>query len=229
MPRKKTPKDTETSILTKSRRRCCICYGLNRDTGIKQGQIAHLDQDATNIVEDNLAFLCMPHHDQYDSKTRQSKNLTISEVKHYRSELLDALQKILQAEVSFGEIKLTSDNSIAGKYIRPCEYAPAELVVSRLLDGRYHVSGWAYWGVTREFGPNMGNLDFVAELEKNTITYSWYPDWDDSGERKVYTAHLKFSPEGLVITEENAHETAIFGMNVCFEGEYAKAPHPYEP
>jgi hypothetical protein len=60
---------------------------------VKQGQIAHLDKDPSNNALDNLAFLCLAHHDQYDSSTRQSKGLTIEEVKHYRTELLAFLSQ----------------------------------------------------------------------------------------------------------------------------------------
>src|SRR4051812_6015774 len=87
MARKPIPTDVQAAVLIKARRRCCICYGLYRDIAIKQGQIAHLDQDASNAAEDNLAFLCLAHHDEYDSTTRQSKNLTQAEVKAYRDEL----------------------------------------------------------------------------------------------------------------------------------------------
>lgn len=87
MARKPISVDVQANVLVRSRRRCCICYGLNRDISIKQGQIAHLDQNSANAAEDNLAFLCMPHHDQYDSLTRQSKNLSENEVRTYRDEL----------------------------------------------------------------------------------------------------------------------------------------------
>jgi predicted transcriptional regulator len=81
-----SPADEE-AVLVRSRRRCCICFGLNRDVAIKKGQIAHLDQDSSNSSTENLAFLCFDHHDAYDSKTRSSKNFTIREVKRYRDEL----------------------------------------------------------------------------------------------------------------------------------------------
>ena len=87
MTRKPINKDIEADVLVESRRRCCICYGLNRDLNIKAGQIAHLDKDNSNNSYENLAFLCFEHHDQYDSKTSQSKNFTIKEVKRYREEL----------------------------------------------------------------------------------------------------------------------------------------------
>jgi hypothetical protein len=87
MSRRPVPENIQTRILLQSRRRCCICYGLNQDHTIKPGQIAHLDQDNSNFDEDNLAFLCLPHHDEYDSKTSQRKGLTVNEVKAFRKEL----------------------------------------------------------------------------------------------------------------------------------------------
>ena len=72
-----------------------MCFGLYRDSAVKQGQIAHVDHDRTNGSYQNLVFLCLPHHDQYDSTTRQSKNFTPQLVKRYRLEL-DAF---LHAEV----------------------------------------------------------------------------------------------------------------------------------
>lgn len=86
--RKKIQPDVVADITTASRRRCCICFGLNQDNAEKKGQLAHLDRDASNNSPDNLAFLCLDHHDQYDSRPSQAKGLTIEEVKRYRTELL---------------------------------------------------------------------------------------------------------------------------------------------
>jgi hypothetical protein len=86
--RSKPSSDTIADVLAACRRRCCICYGLHKDDKSKKGQVAHLDHDPSNNEPDNLAFLCLPHHDEYDSKTSQSKGLTIEEVKRYRTELL---------------------------------------------------------------------------------------------------------------------------------------------
>ena len=61
---------------------------MNQDDAEKKGQIAHLDRNASNNSPDNLAFLCLDHHDQYDSRPSQAKGLTIEEVKRYRTELL---------------------------------------------------------------------------------------------------------------------------------------------
>ena len=89
MARKNTPTEIELEVMTKSRRRCCICYGLNRDESIKKGQIAHLDRDATNYNFDNLAYLCLEHHDDYDSRTSQSKGWSDKEAQVYRNELYE--------------------------------------------------------------------------------------------------------------------------------------------
>jgi DNA-binding transcriptional regulator YiaG len=86
------PTDIETAVLTSSRRRCSLCFGLNQDLQEKrQGQIAHLDHNASNPKFDNLAWLCFNHHDAYDSKSRQSKNYKISEVKSYRNKLYEVI------------------------------------------------------------------------------------------------------------------------------------------
>lgn len=82
-------------VVAASRRRCCLCYALRTDTSEKKGQIAHLDRNPSNGAADNLAFLCLEHHDQYDSRTSQSKGLTIEEVKRYRTELLAFLGRNL--------------------------------------------------------------------------------------------------------------------------------------
>jgi hypothetical protein len=95
--RKKIPADLVADITTASRRRCCICFALNQDGAEKKGQIAHLDHDASNNSPDNLAFLCLDHHDQYDSRPSQAKGLTIEEVKRYRTELLAYVSRNLPA------------------------------------------------------------------------------------------------------------------------------------
>lgn len=85
--RKKISQDIETKILTQSRRRCALCFGLDNDLMEKKGQIAHIDKNSANNKFDNLVYLCFMHHDSFDSITSQSKNYTRKEVKHYREEL----------------------------------------------------------------------------------------------------------------------------------------------
>jgi hypothetical protein len=89
--RKAVPKSTEAEVLLLTRRRCPICFGLKGDLGEKQGQVAHLDHDPSNNSADNLAYLCLAHHDEFDSKRSQSKGITLEEAKRYRDELVKTL------------------------------------------------------------------------------------------------------------------------------------------
>lgn len=89
--RKPVPKHIEAEVAMKSRRRCCLCYYIDGDVREKQGQVAHLDDDPSNNDPDNLAWLCIPHHDRYDGTTSQSKNYTMHEVKAYRRMLFDLI------------------------------------------------------------------------------------------------------------------------------------------
>ena len=77
----------QADVVVECRRRCCIYFGLNRDESQRRGQIAHLDHDPKNNRRENLAWLCLEHHDEYDGKPSQSKGFTIQEVQRYRSEL----------------------------------------------------------------------------------------------------------------------------------------------
>jgi len=87
MARSPVTETVQAAVLTSSRRRCCICFGLNRDLSIVRGQIAHLNKNPNNNDFDNLVFLCMVHHDEYDSRTSQSKSFRVQEIKRYRQEL----------------------------------------------------------------------------------------------------------------------------------------------
>lgn len=90
--RPKIPQPIMDSVLMKSRRRCCLCAFLSKDDTIKRGQIAHVNHNHDDHAEDNLVFLCLPHHDEYDGKTSVSKNFTQSEVKQYRDLLYERLR-----------------------------------------------------------------------------------------------------------------------------------------
>lgn len=90
--RKPVSQSVESEVLTNCRRRCCLCAYLNDDWNLKSGQIAHIDQNPANSDYANLAFLCLDHHDQYDSKTSQSKGLRPGELRQYRDQLYDEIE-----------------------------------------------------------------------------------------------------------------------------------------
>jgi len=92
MNRSSIPKAILTSVLVKSRRRCCICYFVDNILDPQKGQIAHLNHDPEDNRPGNLVYLCLRHHDEYDSTTSQSKGFLESEVRHYQSEMFHALK-----------------------------------------------------------------------------------------------------------------------------------------
>lgn len=89
--RTRIPEAVEIQVLAASRRRCCLCLALRDDVTEKPGQIAHLDHKPSNNDPDNLAYLCLDHHNEYDSTTSQTKGLQPEEVKKYRAMLYKKL------------------------------------------------------------------------------------------------------------------------------------------
>jgi hypothetical protein len=77
----------EKDVVIASRRRCCLCVFLNNRNDVRKGQIAHLNRDPGDSRFANLVYLCLEHHDDYDSPTSQSKALLLEEVRDYRDRL----------------------------------------------------------------------------------------------------------------------------------------------
>jgi hypothetical protein len=215
MARKRIPPEIEESVLVLSRRRCCLCFGLNRDLAIKQGQIAHLDGRADNNDLDNLAFMCFEHHDEYDSRTSQSKGLTPREARRFRKDLHEIIEHAWNQPVTIGAAKIRGKGDVSGHYVREGEFSSAELQVYMLLNGNVRVTGMALWGKTREYGPNFGEVDFETELENNRAIFSDRSVLDDE-----YLLELHFQGDKLVATEK--YVVGYFGMNASFEGEYKR-------
>jgi hypothetical protein len=122
--RKAIPQATQDELLMRCARRCCLCFGLNADFEEKSGQIAHLDHDASNDDIDNLAWLCLEHHDQYDGRTSQSKGLTMGEIRRYRAELYQAVDRMREG-IALGQSPAPARRPI---------YALAGLLVGAAVD-----------------------------------------------------------------------------------------------
>lgn len=153
--RKKLPSQTVADVITRCRRRCCICFGLDRDESEKRGQIAHLDHDASNNLPDNLAFLCLHHHDDYDSQRSQSKGLSIDEVKHYRAELL----------------AFVAVNVDVSRATRPAPDAECALPLALNLDDTFA-------GAPSDFSLLTRRLIFALKKDQPTSVHVLYPELD---------------------------------------------------
>lgn len=222
MTRRSIPKATKTAVLLKSRRRCCICFGLNRDLGLKPGQIAHLNQRNDDPNEDNLAYLCLEHHDEYDSRTSQRKGLVEAEVRAYRDELYARLAEVLSLPVHFGELRIPPQDPHAGVWIRvgsgtdTAELSLTPIADSPEGDARYAITGEALWGSHREYGPNIGETAFVGAL-RNGVIEVFEPRRGD----EIHMIRLTFDGGVLSVDEDN--ELGLYGMNVSFRGTYERA------
>jgi hypothetical protein len=69
--RQAVSKHVETDLLVACQRRCCLCFYLDGFKGVKKGQLAHLNKRPDDNRPENLAWLCLEHHDSFDSVTRQ--------------------------------------------------------------------------------------------------------------------------------------------------------------
>jgi len=65
---------------------------LTFDLTWKKGQLAHIDRNSSNVDPENVAYLCTPHHDEYDSMPSQTKRFTPAEFKSYQVALYEVLE-----------------------------------------------------------------------------------------------------------------------------------------
>jgi hypothetical protein len=88
-----------------------LCVYLNDIGGERKGQIAHLNKNPKDSSFNNLVWLCLDHHDEFDGRTSQSKGYTPKEVRQYRDQLYRRTERYLQAtfdgesDVKFVELK----------------------------------------------------------------------------------------------------------------------------
>ncbi len=194
MTRKKIPKKNETKVLTLSRRRCCICYGLSNDFEIKNGQIAHLDQNSENFKLENLSWLCFVHHDQYDSRTSQSKNFTINEVKQYREELYDFINKAVKSGMQLpkGDDKLYNNKSNKHKKISD-DFTFSE---SSMADIDFRLS----------------DDDEVSIIIKKLKSHDWYSQ-NPAISKLEEIDHSEISKDQAFVLGRNIYQSACGGAN----------------
>jgi hypothetical protein len=102
---------------------------------------------------------------------------------------------------------------ISGTYTRETEDESADIKITLLPDGKVQVTGMAFWGTQREYGPNMGELDFTSILVNGCIRYA-----EQNGQTLNYALELTFTEEGLTAKEEGSSDN--FGLNVSFAGDY---------
>jgi hypothetical protein len=154
----------EGRVLVKSLRRCAICFGLEGELVEKAGQLAHVDRNPENSVENNLVFLCLRHHDKYDSKPSQSKRYTAAEVKHFRSELYKLIKRSPPEIWKSGQAK-QSENSGPKRQGMTLDLYEKRMQIYRLAKGFIAK-------VVREANPQFDELiKFIQEVDEATFLF----------------------------------------------------------
>jgi hypothetical protein len=171
--RKAISKDITVSVLTRSRRRCALCFGLRGDLQEKKGQIAHLDRNPANNNENNLIYLCLEHHDQYDSSTSQSKGLTREELLAYQTKLYLAIETGLNALLPERAIKnnetITHDQEIFERSNSiMCERELKDFLDTLQTRDAYLRNQRAKLVYYRYFFDEVGNYFLVSKLAAST-------------------------------------------------------------
>lgn len=218
MTRKAVPTKVETEVLSKSRRRCALCYGINRFQEAVTGQIAHIDRNSSNSSFDNLVFLCLEHHDKYDSTSRQSKNYTQNELKKYRDELYSDLEKSLSVPSNFFTSATYDNDEYSGKFLHTTENRESTIEIKHISGNKYVIDGISLYGTKHPGGPNIGELCEIGTLDSNILTFS---DINNNGYNdEKYTITITFY--GETIDVEDTYSSFRFGAGVSFSGKYVK-------
>lgn len=207
--RSKTTPSVEEQILTSSRRRCTLCFGLTRDTSLKRGQIAHVDRDPANNDPDNLVFLCLDHHAEYDSTSRQTKGLTPAELRVYRTSLYASIQSEWSKPAAFTPAVADPLAAVSGHYVLERPGSSAEFQISHLGNGVMQVSGLAVWSGASS--AHTGTVDFVGDLRNDRLLFA-----DRVGDN-WYNLELKVR-DGTIHAVESSN-SGYHGMNVSFAGD----------
>ena len=106
-----------------------------------------------------------------------------------------------------------------GKYSWFRGGAQAYLNIKKEKNNHYHISGDCYYGVSRKYGPNMGDLDFLAPLKNGKIIYKSKEKYID------YTFILTINKDNSFDVDEKG-ETTPFGHNATFYGHFTSDDLP---
>lgn len=168
--RRPPSKSIEKDVLVACRRRCCLCVFLDYRDEVRKGQVAHLNHDPNDSRFENLVWLCLEHHDEYDGKTSQSKGFTRDEVREYR----DRLYTRYNSETARVLNNALSDEATELSPLPPTsEYDRVRKNFPKKLD--YTSAPWRYplWQVANEpdlFAYKAGNrADGVCLIERIDI------------------------------------------------------------
>lgn len=219
--RKKISDKTITEVLVRSRRRCAMCFGLERDFDIKDGQIAHVDHNHANPELANLVFLCLRHHNEYDSRKSQAKNFIAEELMTYREELYREIERRFHMAADALKDADFRPDRFDGTYEFKLAHKEATLEIRHIKDNVYTINGTSFFGTDRPGGPNIGELSEVATMNDGVLIYA---DFNPDTKEVDYTIRIVFDGNKIHVDDTGTADglTNRFGMGAYFAGDYEK-------
>jgi len=113
--RTKIPKEIRTRILMANAHSCCVCSS----GGV---QIHHINGDNSDHREENLAVLCLPHHDKATSPQGLTASLTAEQIRTYKRNWEEACklryQRIARSRTAFFMVDYKNAERIRQLYLQ---------------------------------------------------------------------------------------------------------------
>jgi hypothetical protein len=203
-PRRRISKEAENHILLASMRRCCLCYFLDNDKSVKRGQIAHLNRIRSDSEADNLVFLCLDHHDDFDSPRSQSKGLQPHEIRAHRNHLYEALKTAECSEIAVeSEMSLVRDNlGPSEETLKKLNFPDSDRLI-RLMREPWHLP-WQRQELPELFAYKSSNgCDGICRIERIEL---------DGGRTVIICEEIEENPGNSVT---NAIEEVAF--QICYK------------
>jgi hypothetical protein len=167
--RRRPTAGVETAVLVASHRKCCLCFYWDQHKGRRKGQIAHVNGKAYDSRFENLVWLCIEHHDEYDSRTSQSKGITAGELREFR----DRLYKELNSKPSILENSADATSAEVSRSDELNEYEKVRKRFGDELDFTLQPWRFALWQTANEpdfFAYKAGNrADGICLIERINI------------------------------------------------------------
>jgi hypothetical protein len=162
--RTRVPEDVSAEVMFQHDRTCCVC----RERGLAV-QIHHIDENPQNHVINNLAVLCLEHHEQTQVQGGFAKKLRAADVIRFRD---DWIRRVRDRRDNADEIII---QYVTGSPVMPVESdewdASSEARVTGFLDAlpsirrAATVAAQRLWdtGITSEM--RQGSYDAIETLE----------------------------------------------------------------
>ena len=107
------PQEISDEVLFRQDHTCCVC----RENG-KAVQIHHIDDNPSNNSSDNLAVLCLQHHNDTQVSGGFGRRLKAGEVRKYRDDWIDRVTKRREEADKIASERMGNAASTAQKDIR---------------------------------------------------------------------------------------------------------------